>query len=291
MFLADCWAFGFRKAAGFPHRHDAGHVFRARAQFLLLPAAGDEGVERGSFFDVQEPRALWAIDLVPGGGKQGHAGALHVDLHLAQRLHGVGVEQEAALLTNRADFMDRLNRADLVVAPHDGHDARIRPNRRRHVFGGNAPLAVRLHVGDLDPLRFQGLARREYGLVLDGRGDDVASPLGGGDDATERPVVAFRSAGGEEDLIAVRGADERRRMIAGVFDRDSGFTAVPVDAVRVSELLTEIRLHRGHNLGPHRGGCVVVHVDGFHGVSCFSCAGSCVWASSFSRAAMRWFRA
>jgi hypothetical protein len=43
------------------------------------------------------------------------------ELHLADALHRVGVEDHAALPAERADLGDGLDRADLVVGEHHRH--------------------------------------------------------------------------------------------------------------------------------------------------------------------------
>ena len=47
--------------------------------------------------DVQRPDALRGIQLVPGDRQQIDAQLAHVHRHLAERLGGVGVDQDAAL--------------------------------------------------------------------------------------------------------------------------------------------------------------------------------------------------
>ena len=44
---------------------------------------------------------------------------VHVDRNFADRLGRVGVEDHAALVTELADFGDRLQHADFVVGGHD----------------------------------------------------------------------------------------------------------------------------------------------------------------------------
>ena len=75
---------------------------------------------RGSFLRTYSapmpfgPYILWAVRL-----SRSMPIVLDVDRHLADRLHRVGVEQDALLLAQLADGLDRLERADLVVRGHD----------------------------------------------------------------------------------------------------------------------------------------------------------------------------
>jgi hypothetical protein len=52
---------------------------------------------------------------VPRDRQQIDAERAHVDRNLAGALHGVGMEQRAALVRERRDLRDRLNGADLVI--------------------------------------------------------------------------------------------------------------------------------------------------------------------------------
>ena len=100
--------------------------------------------------------------------------------------------------------------------------------------------------------------------MLDCGGDDVlAAVLAGICRAAHRPVIRFRAAAGEVNLVGLC-ADCVRNLLARLFNRDARFTAERVNRHGIAENFTEIRLHRFHNrLGYARGRCVV-HINAFH---------------------------
>ena len=75
--------------------------------------------------DVERADALRPAHLVRADGRHVHLQIVDVERNLADRLHGVGVEQDALLLRDRADLGDRLNHADLVVGGHDRDEDRL----------------------------------------------------------------------------------------------------------------------------------------------------------------------
>src|SRR6185503_10081604 len=95
--------------------HDRGHVLGARAPAALVLAAVHLRLEAGAPAHEQRRRPLRAVELVRGHAQQVRLPAVHRDRDLARRLHGVDVEQRAALLDQRAQLVERLDDAGLVV--------------------------------------------------------------------------------------------------------------------------------------------------------------------------------
>ena len=77
---------------------DAGDVLGAAAATGFLTAAQKVRGKGSAGLQVQGAHALGAADLVGREGGRVHAELLHVERHLAQGLHGIGVEEDAALV-------------------------------------------------------------------------------------------------------------------------------------------------------------------------------------------------
>src|SRR5262249_1032837 len=115
---------------------DVLHRQRAAAHAALVAAAVDERVEADAWVLAAaggRPLALGPVDLVGRDAQQVDAHRLDVERHLAGGLHGVGVEQDALLLADFADLLNRLYGADLVVGGHEADEDRLRRQRLRHL--------------------------------------------------------------------------------------------------------------------------------------------------------------
>ena len=121
------------------------------------------------------------------------------------------MEQHALLSSKCSDFLNGLQRADLVIRVHDADE------RRRAVDGlahrGRIDLAMAIHRqhGDTTAPAFQELAGLQGGRVLHRTGDDVGAlppPVRTarqtGENRAENGVIArLGAAAGENDLIGL----------------------------------------------------------------------------------------
>ena len=82
--------------AATPRPTIAGDVLRAGAPVALVASAGEDGREPHAAADPERADALGAVELVGRQRQQIHAERAHVHRHLADGLHGVGVEEGAA---------------------------------------------------------------------------------------------------------------------------------------------------------------------------------------------------
>ena len=122
--------------------HDAGQVFRARAQAALLRAAEDQVGDLHALADVERADALGRVELVAGKAEHVHVPVVHVDGHGAHGLHRVGVEQHTRFMGNFADLADGLDGADFVVGGHDGDEDRIRADGIFHVLHAHQTVFI-----------------------------------------------------------------------------------------------------------------------------------------------------
>ena len=120
------------------------HVLGAGAPVPLVLAAGQDRQHPGAALDPQRAGALRAVELVGRQREQIDAERPHVDRNLADRLHGVGVHQRAALVGDGGDLGDRLNGADLVVRVHHRDERGVVGHRLADPVGrDDAPLIDR----------------------------------------------------------------------------------------------------------------------------------------------------
>ena len=84
--------------------------------------------------DVQAAASLGSVHFVSAHRQQIDVICLHVDRYLADRLRGVGVEEDTALMADFADGANILQRADFIVGPHDRDENRVGPNCRAQLL-------------------------------------------------------------------------------------------------------------------------------------------------------------
>ena len=115
-----------------PQPADRGDVLRACADPGLLAASLDDGMDSGVVRADQGARTLGAIDLVGGDRDRVDAERLHVDLDLAQSLHGVDVDRSVRCLAadDPREFADGEDAAELIVRKHLRHQDRVGPHPR-----------------------------------------------------------------------------------------------------------------------------------------------------------------
>ena len=128
-----------------------------------------------------------------------------VDRNLANGLHGVGVEDDAAFAAHLADFRDRLQDADFVVGGHDRDQDGLVVHGALQVVEIDQAILLHRQIGHAVAEFLEMLAGVEHGLVFGDRGDDVVALLAVHfRDALDGEVVALGGAGGEDDLFRGR---------------------------------------------------------------------------------------
>ncbi len=222
--------------------------------------------------DIQRADAFRAVDLVRRDRGQIDLELVHVERHLPDHLHGVGVEQHALLFRDRANRRERLDDADLVVGGHDRDEDGLGGDGVSQLVEVDEAVLLHRQIGDPVAVLLEPLARVDHRLVLGDRGDDVIAllPVHLGD-ALDREVVGLGRAAREHDLLGV-GADEIRDLLARLVD---GLLGRPsermVPAGGVAEMLGEVGQHRVHDTRIHGRRRVIVEINRkFDGHDCFS---------------------
>ena len=187
---------------GGSHTADTGNIFGAGTLAALLSTALDDVHQGEALADIQGAHALGAVELVAGQAQHINVLFLDVDMHMAHRLHRVGVEGHAGFLADRADLRDGQDGADLVVGVHGGDQAGVGTDGVLDLLGGYVVIVFYIQIGDLKAFLLQLGQGVQYGVMLKGGGDDVLFTLaraepGGGDNGL---IVCLAAAGGEDDL-------------------------------------------------------------------------------------------
>ena len=196
----------FHALDGFLHRRrqaDAAcGVLGARAQAALLAAAVYQRLERDALLDVQHAHAARAAELVRGQGQHVNAHLLHVDRHVADRLHCVRVELRADRMRQLGNLPDRLDGADLIVRRHDGDERGVLGEFALELLEIHMAFLIHVQIGDAVALFFERLAGVQHRVVLDPGGNEVLAALGrrAVHKAADGEVVRLRAAAGEDDL-------------------------------------------------------------------------------------------
>ena len=164
-------------------------------------------------------------------------------------------------LTIRRDLGDGLERPDLVVGEHHGHQDRAVRDRPLDVRRVDAPVAVDGHLDDLEPELLEVRERVADRVVLHRRGDDPrAARPAGPRGALEREVDRLGPAAREHDLAGVR-PDRPREPLVRVVEGLAGGPTPGVRGRRVAEDAAQVRQHRLEDLGAQRRRRGVVEVD------------------------------
>ena len=195
-------------------RHGAG------AQPALLAAAVQDRLERGVAPHEQRPHAHRGAELVARQGEGGRPGGREVHGDGADGLDGVGVQRHAVGGGDPGRLRHRLDRADLVVRPHQrGQRGPLRRRRQRGLPRREVHRALRVdgHEHRLGALvGGEPVHDVEHGVVL-GAGEHDAGPLArartaGPVQPLDGQVVRLGAAGGQHHLGRVRPQGGRDRL-------------------------------------------------------------------------------
>ena len=177
-------------------------------------------------------------------------------------LHRVGVEQHAAFMAHRADCLDRLDGADLIVGEHDGHEAGVVTDGVRDLLGRDKAVCVHVQQRHLKALFFQPFQGMQDGMMLKCGGNNVLfalarAEIGGGGNSL---IVGLAAAGGKIDFARLR-AEAGGHIGTRRLEHFLGLLADGVEARRVAERVIQVIGHRIDGRLVHSGGCCVIRID------------------------------
>ena len=212
--------------------------------------------------DVERAHALRSVHLV--GRQRGDVDVqfVHVEGQFPGSLDRVGMEEDAAFPRDRADLLDGLHHADLVVDHHHADQNGLVGDGLPKLLEIDQAVPPHRQIGRVASLLLEVLAGVEHGLVFGDHRDDVITllPVHLGD-ALDGEVVRLGGAAREDDLLRAR-ADEVGNLLAALLDRLLSLPAERVVAAGgIAEARAEIGQHRFQDARVHRRRGVVVHVD------------------------------
>src|ERR1700730_14568895 len=147
-----------RQFGCFAKANDPRNIFGARAAVALVMSAMKLRLKRSSCAKIQRANSLRSIHLVRRDGKEIHTETFDVERQLSGRLYCVAVEVNVSLRRDSANFLNRLDRAELVVRMHYAYQECFRPGRPSNVLGIYDTVGTHRNVGDSDSLLFNRLS-------------------------------------------------------------------------------------------------------------------------------------
>ena len=258
------------------HPGRAGDVGGAGPVAALLRAAMHERGGHDAVRAHEGAHAARPVELVGRDAHEVKAVAREVDLHMAGSLHGVGVEERAALAAHAADVAHGLQRPNLVVGIHERDQAGVLAHGGLHGLHVHDAKLVRLNERNLEvaterPVRARKIVQRaKDARVLDGAGHDVALALASAVGGTREQglVVGLGAARGELHLVGA-GMQGVGDAAARALERTQGSVSGGMLAGRVGEGVA--RSHGVHGFDGRRAhprGGRVVEIDVIHAFQC-----------------------
>src|SRR5262249_3950580 len=148
----------------------------------LVATAIEKRLDQSSFPQIESAGPLWTVKLVAGDGESITADFFDVNLNLAGRLHGVGMEENVGFAGDFADLNDWLKYASFVVGHHYADQFCVGPECFAHVFRINNVLAVHRDKRHLAAQLLEMFAGIEHGMMFHGGGDYVIAAHGEAED-------------------------------------------------------------------------------------------------------------
>src|SRR5882724_4798088 len=105
------------------------------------------------------------------------ANGIYVERDLPSDLHRIRMEVNSRFRRNLANRLDGLHNTSLVVRHHYGNQPGVRAQRFAHIMRIDQAIPVDGHECDWTPHLFETMRREEYGVVLDGRSNQVIAGL------------------------------------------------------------------------------------------------------------------
>ena len=194
--------------------------------------------------------------------KKIQAVAIGVERDLAYGLGRVAMERDPAITTQRGDFANRLQHADLVVRRHHRHEECILADRCLDGVDAHEAHRIHLELGRFEAPACECATRVENRWMLGLDGDQMTATLLSVGQSEDREIVALRRATRKNDLARGRRSQHLTESLTRIFD--SGIRAPAIDmrmARSVAELLSEIGQHCFEHALVERSRSVMVEVD------------------------------
>src|SRR6185312_8360595 len=162
---------------GLTEPDDSGYVFGSGATLALVSAPEEKRLKLRAAAYIEDSGALRRVKFVSGDAEEIAAYDLHVDGRLGGGLHRVGVEPDISFLGNAADFPNRLNGSGFVVRHHHANQAGVGAEGAANLIGIDSAIRANRQERDFKTALCEPFRGMEYGVVLDGRCNDVVAGL------------------------------------------------------------------------------------------------------------------
>ena len=162
-----------REVTGRTQRRRKQRAFRSGPPAALMPRTMDQWLQLDATPDIKCAHALRRIELVASDSEQVDAEIVDLCRYFSHGLRGVSVKQNAMLAGDRGAFLDRLDRADLVVRVHDADEDRVRTDRTAKVIRIDAARSVDRQPCHFGPDPFEKPERSDDRRMLDDRGYEM----------------------------------------------------------------------------------------------------------------------
>ena len=219
--------------------------------------------------DEQAADALGAVELVGAEGEEIDRHPADVHRHLADGLHGVGMEEHAVLAADLRQFagLGKISPVSLLAHMTETRAVRSGSMCAAQRLAVDDAVAVDRQVGDLGAQALQKGAGVAHAGVLHLGGQDLVFGTVADQveiDALEHVVVAFAGAAVDDDVVLVAGADAGVKPVHGQAHVGVDLGAEAVQRVGIAVLLAEERLHRFLDPRVDDGRGVIVQVYSVH---------------------------
>lgn len=179
---------------------------------------------------------------------------------------GVDEEDDAFFLGDLADFLDRFNRADVVIDEVDANENGLVRDGGANVLGIDLADGVDGDLGGGEAVMFfEILNRIHHGGMFRRAPDDVGAlarvRVG---KAFNGEIGRFRSARGENNVVRAFGIDERGDLFARFLHTVTHAQTEAVQARWAAVRFHEVGLHGFKGFRKEGGRGLVIEVDGFH---------------------------
>ena len=249
------------------HTGDAGNIFCAGPQAVLLSSAVHLRYQPHAVCNIEKSGSLGTMDLVSADRQKVNIHPFGINLCLAEALHCIDMKERIRIcgFDGLSDLFDRLHCADNIIRMHNRHQDRVRTDSCRDLFRGDQAVPVNTQPGDLKSLCLQIFHGLQNCRVLDQACDQMFSlPLRSHGRADDRKVVRLRSAGCEAKILFLRLQDPGQDLFRF---RNAPFRsdAPVVHGGRIAVILEKELIHQSCHFrkAPGRRGIIEVDISFF----------------------------
>ena len=188
---------------------------------------------------------------------------LCLERELQKSLNRVGMEDGVGTdpVSQPGQLPDGAHGTDFIIHHHNGHQNGVRRQGFLQRVRGDVSLTVWLQIGHPVALAFQFPGAIQNGVVLNGSGNDVLSPLAQPlDGAEDSPVIRLRAAGGEKHPVLL-GTQSGSHLLPGGTQIVGCVDAEVIKGAGVAPLEGQRPVYSLHGFRTGLGGGGIIQID------------------------------